>query len=82
MLLSKSKTFIKYLLVVLMLRANFPHKLLLTDRLVSKFCKAFENNSSANIKLPKVQLSEILQSGVFLGRLFGPVLSAGLLFHN
>ena len=30
---------------------NFPHKLLLTNRQVSKLCNAFANNSSANIKL-------------------------------
>ena len=29
---------------------NFPHKLLLTNTQVSKFCKAFANNSLANIK--------------------------------
>ena len=31
---------------------NFPQKLLLTNKL----CKAFKNNSSANIKLSKTQL--------------------------
>ena len=30
---------------------NFPHKLLLTKTHISKLCKAFANNSSANIKL-------------------------------
>ena len=29
---------------------NFPHKLLLTNTQVSELCKAFANNSSANIK--------------------------------
>ena len=29
---------------------NFPHKLLLTNTQISKFCKAFTNNSLANIK--------------------------------
>ena len=29
----------------------FPHKLLLTNTQVSRLCKAFTNNSSANIKL-------------------------------
>ena len=32
---------------------NFPHKLLLTNTQVSKFCKAFANNSSANINFIK-----------------------------
>ena len=30
---------------------NFPHKSLLTNTQVSKLCKVFANNSSANIKL-------------------------------
>ena len=29
---------------------NFPHKLFITARQVSKLCKAFANNSSANMK--------------------------------
>ena len=32
---------------------NFPHKLLLTDRLVLRLSKAFANNSSTNKKLSK-----------------------------
>ena len=32
---------------------NFPHKLLLTDKKVSKIRKAFANGSSANIKFSK-----------------------------
>ena len=35
---------------------NFPHKLLLTDIKVSKICKAFANDSSANINISKIQL--------------------------
>ena len=35
---------------------NFLHKLLLTDRQASKLCIVFANNSSANIKLSKMQL--------------------------
>ena len=38
---------------------NFPHKLLLTNTLVSKLCKAVTNNSSANRKLSKTQLFKI-----------------------
>ena len=33
---------------------NFPHKLVLTNAQVSKLCKTFTNNSSANIKLSKL----------------------------
>ena len=40
---------------------NFPHKVLLPDRQVSKIRKAFPNASSANIKLLKTQLSKIAQ---------------------
>ena len=32
---------------------NFPHKLLLTNAQVSRICKAFANNSSANINYQK-----------------------------
>ena len=45
---------------------NFPHKLLLTNTQVSRPCKAFANNSSANIKLSKTKLHKIGQSGGFL----------------
>ena len=59
-------------------KANFPHELSLTDRQVSSIRKAFANNSSINIKLSKTQLSKIIQSGGFLGRLLGPLLKTGL----
>ena len=58
--------------------ANFPHQLLLTNTQVSNLRKAFANNSSANIKLSKTQLSKMIQSGGFLGRLLGPLLKTGL----
>ena len=45
---------------------NFPHKLFVTDRQDSKLCKVFANNSSANMKLLKTQLSKIAQLGGFL----------------
>ena len=57
---------------------NFSHKLLLINTQVSKICKAFANNSSANIKLSQTQLHKIRQSGGFLGRLLGPLLKPGL----
>ena len=50
---------------------NFPHKLLLTNRKVLNLRKAFANHSSADIKLSKSQLSKMIQSGWFLGRLLG-----------
>ena len=57
---------------------NFPHELLLTDRQVSSIHKAFSNNWSVDIKFSKTQLSKIMQSGRFLGKLLGPSLKAGL----
>ena len=57
---------------------NFPHKLLLTNRKVSNLHKAFANHSSADTKLSKTQLSKMIQSGGFLGRLLGPLLKTGL----
>ena len=57
---------------------NFPHELLLTNRQVGNLCKAFANNSSTDIKLSKTQLSKMIQSGGFLGRLLGPLLKTGL----
>ena len=57
---------------------NFPHELLLTNRQVANICKAFAKNTSTDIKLSKTQLSKMIQSGGFLGRLLGPLLKTGL----
>ena len=57
---------------------NLPDKLLLTNRQVANLCKAFAKHISADIKLSKTQLSKMIQSGGFLGRLLGPLLRAGL----
>ena len=57
---------------------NFPHRLLLTNRQVSNIPKAFANNSSVDIKWTKTQLSKIIQSGGFLGRLLGSLPKTGL----
>ena len=57
---------------------NFPHELLLKDRQVSSIRKAFANNSSVDIKLSETQLSNMIQSGVFLGKLLGPLLKTRL----
>ena len=57
---------------------NFPHKLLLTNRQVANIRKAFANYSSIDIKVSKTQLSKMIQSGGFLGRLIGPLLNTGL----
>ena len=57
---------------------NFPHKLLLTNRQVTNLRKGFANKSSTDIKLSKIQISKMIQSEGFLGRLLGPLLKTGL----
>ena len=57
---------------------NFPYKLLLINRQVANLRKAFGKHTSTNIKLSKTQLSKMIQSGGFLGRLLGPLLRTGL----
>ena len=52
----------------------FSHKLLLTNRQVSRLRIDFENNLSTDIKLSKTQLHNIGQSGKFLDRLLDPLL--------
>ena len=58
--------------------SNFPHKLLLFNRQVANFRKAFANCLSTDIKLSKTQLSKMIKSGEFLGRLLGSLLKIGL----
>ena len=48
------------------------------NRRISGIRKAFSNNSSADIKFSKTQLSKMIQSGGFLGKLLGPLLKTGL----
>ena len=57
---------------------NFPHELLLTNRQVANLRKAFANYLSADIKFSKTQLSKMIQSGRFLGRLLVSLLKTGL----
>ena len=58
--------------------ANFPHKLLLTNRQVANLRKVFANYLTTDIKLSKTQLSKMIQSGRSLGRLLGLLLKTGL----
>ena len=51
-----------------------PHKLLLTNRKISRLRKALADTLSANVKLSKAHLSKIRQSGGFLGRLLESLL--------
>ena len=57
---------------------DLPHELLLTTRQKTKLRNAFNNNMSADLKFSKAQISKIVQSGGFLGKLFGPLLETGL----
>ena len=57
---------------------NLPHELLLTTRQTTKLRTAIENNMATDIKLSKAQISKIIQSERFLGRLLGPLLKAEL----
>ena len=51
---------------------------MLANRQVANIRKAFANQSSTDIKLSKTQLSKMIQSGGFLGKLLGPLLKTRL----
>ena len=57
---------------------NLPHELSLTTRQTTKLRNAIENNMSTDIRLSKAQISKIIQSGRFLGKLLDPLLKTGL----
>ena len=61
---------------------SFPQGLLLTNRQVANLRKAFAKHTSTDIKLSKTQLSKMIQSGGFLGRLLGPLLRTALPLMN
>ena len=65
---------------------NFPHELLLTNRQVANIRKAFAKNTSTDIKLSKTQLSKMIQSGGFLGKLLsklaGPLMKVAMPLAN
>ena len=42
------------------------------------FLKSFANYLSTDIKLSKIQISKMIKSGGFLGRLLGPLIKTGL----
>ena len=60
------------------METNFPHKLLVNNRQVANLCKAFASYLLTGIKLLKTQLSQMIKSGRFIGRLLGPLLKTGL----
>ena len=59
---------------------DLPHQFLLTTRQKAKLRNAFNNNMSTDLKLSKVHISKIIQSGGFLGsllsKLAGPLMKA------
>ena len=57
---------------------NLPHELLLTTRQTTKLRNSIENNISTDVKLSKTQISKIIHSGRFLGKLLGPLLKTRL----
>ena len=57
---------------------NFSHTLLLTNRQNANLRKTFTNYLSTDIKLSKTQLSKMIQSGGFLGRLLSVLIKTGL----
>ena len=57
---------------------NLSHELLLTTRQTTKLRNAIENNMSTDIKLSKAQISKVIQSGGFFGKILGPLLKTGL----
>ena len=60
---------------------SFSHKSLLINRQPTNLCKPFANYLLADVKLSKTQLSKIIQSGRFLGRLLGPLLIGLFYFY-
>ena len=48
---------------------DFPHGLLLTTRQKIKLRNPFNKNMTTDLKLSRAQISKIIQSRVFLGRL-------------
>ena len=50
----------------------------LSDSQIKKLKDAVNNNMSADLKFLKAQISKIIQSGEFLGKLLGPLLKTGL----
>ena len=57
---------------------DLPHESLLTTRQKTKLRNALNNNMSTDLKLSKAQISKIIQSGGFLGRLLGSLLKTGI----
>ena len=57
---------------------NLARELLLTTRQTTKLRNAIVNNMPTDVKLCKAEISKIIQSGGFLGKILGPLLKTGL----
>ena len=57
---------------------SLPDALLLTTRQTTKVRNGIKNNISIDTKMSKAQISKMIQSGCFFGRLLGPILKTGL----
>ena len=61
---------------------DLPHELLLTTRQKTNLRNAFNNSMWTDLKLPKAQISKIIQSGGFLGllvsKLAGPLMKVAI----
>ena len=61
---------------------ELPHELLVTTRQNTKLRNAINNNLATNMKLSKVQIKKLIQSGGFLGKLLsklaGPLMKVAL----
>ena len=55
--------------------SKLPHELLLTTRQKTKTRNAFNNNMSTDLKLSKAQINKVIQSGGFLSKLLGPLIT-------
>ena len=75
----KNKTGATLRMSLKMLNGNdLPNELLLTTRQKTKLTNSFNKNMSTDLKLSKAQISKIIQSGGFLGRLHGRLLNTAL----
>ena len=79
----KNKTGTTLRMSLIMLVGNdLPHELLLTTRERTKLRNAFNYNTSADVKLSKVQISKIIQFGEFLrsllNKLAGPLMKVAV----
>ena len=63
---------------------DLPHELLLTTRQITNLRNELNNNMSTDLKLPKAQISKIIQfgefSGLLLSKLAGPLMKVAVSF--